>query len=116
MEGRELDAVTVYFAEVEVFSDSGDFGGGDVVGGAPDAFCGLGVLVWERGPVCVVYEGYDAARVGGCAAVVFAGGELDCAIVGGMGCRREGLGFGSGLRRNSPSLCILSLVYRTVYL
>ena len=51
MEGRELYAVSVDFADVEVFSDLWDFGGGDVVCGAPDALCRfmLGVLVWVGG-------------------------------------------------------------------
>ena len=41
MEGCELYAIPVDFADVEVFTDFGDFGGGDVVGSAPDALCGL---------------------------------------------------------------------------
>jgi len=41
VEGRVLDAVAVYFADVEVCAYFGDFGGGDVVGGAPDAFGGF---------------------------------------------------------------------------
>ena len=46
MEGRVLDAVPVYLADVEVGAYFGDFGGGDVVCGAPDAFGGfvLGVM------------------------------------------------------------------------
>jgi hypothetical protein len=44
MEGRVLDAVTVYLADVEVGADFGDLWGGDVVGGAPDALGGF-VLV-----------------------------------------------------------------------
>lgn len=41
MEGRELNGVAVYFADVEVGADGGDVLGGDVVGGAPDAFGGF---------------------------------------------------------------------------
>lgn len=42
-EGCELYRVAVDLADVEVGADGGDEGGGDVVGGAPDAFGG-GVL------------------------------------------------------------------------
>jgi hypothetical protein len=45
MERRKLYAVAVDLADVEVFSDFRDLGGGDVVCGAPDALCGL-VLGW----------------------------------------------------------------------
>jgi hypothetical protein len=41
MEGRELDGVAVYFADVEVGADVGDVLGWDVVCGAPDAFGGF---------------------------------------------------------------------------
>jgi len=56
MKWRKLDTIPVDLADVEVLADGGDVGGGDVVCGAPDAFCG-GVLVlllglemrWLRG-------------------------------------------------------------------
>jgi hypothetical protein len=38
VEGRELDAVAVYFADVEIFTYGGDVSRGDVVCGAPDTF------------------------------------------------------------------------------
>lgn len=41
LERRELDAVPVYFADVEVGADLGDVRRGDVVGGAPDALGGF---------------------------------------------------------------------------
>ena len=41
LEGRELDAVPVDLADVEVLAHFGDFGGGDVVCGAPDALGGF---------------------------------------------------------------------------
>lgn len=41
MEGRELNAVPVYFADVEVFAHRRDVLGWDVVCGAPDAICGF---------------------------------------------------------------------------
>jgi len=44
VEGRELDAVTVYLAYVEVLAHGSDVGGGNVVGGAPDAVGGGFVL------------------------------------------------------------------------
>ena len=44
MERSELDAVAVYFADVEVGADGGDVGGGDVVGGTPDTLFGGLVL------------------------------------------------------------------------
>lgn len=49
MERRELDAVPVDLADVEVRAHFGDFGGGDVVCGTPDALGRfvLGVLVME---------------------------------------------------------------------
>lgn len=40
MEGRELYAVPVDLADVEVFADFGDFGAWDVVCRAPDALGG----------------------------------------------------------------------------
>lgn len=46
MEGSELDAVAVDFADVQVLANFGDVGGGDVVCGAPDAFGG--VMLWRR--------------------------------------------------------------------
>lgn len=44
VEGRELDRVAIDLADVEVGTDFGDFGRGDVVGGAPDALGGLVLL------------------------------------------------------------------------
>jgi hypothetical protein len=44
VEGRELDAVPVYLTQVEVGAYLGDFGRGNVVGGAPDAFGGFVLL------------------------------------------------------------------------
>ena len=45
-EGRVLDDVAVYLADVEVLLHFGDFGGGDAVGGAPDAgWCGCVLVV-----------------------------------------------------------------------
>jgi hypothetical protein len=41
MEGRELDGVAVYFADVEVGADVGNVSGRNVVCGAPDAFGGF---------------------------------------------------------------------------
>jgi hypothetical protein len=38
MEGRELDGVAVYFADVKVGADVGNVSGRNVVCGAPDAF------------------------------------------------------------------------------
>lgn len=52
MEVGVLDAVPVDLADVEVGFDFGDVAGGDVVGGAPDAGRGGGVL-W-RGVSCLV--------------------------------------------------------------
>jgi hypothetical protein len=50
MEGGKLNAVAVNLADVEVFTHFGDFGGGYVVGDAPDAFGGfvLGILHQNR--------------------------------------------------------------------
>jgi hypothetical protein len=41
VEGRVLNAVAVYLADVEVSAYFSDFSGGDVVRGAPDAFGGF---------------------------------------------------------------------------
>jgi hypothetical protein len=41
VEGRELDGVAVYFADVEVGADGGDVLRRNVVGGAPDLFSGF---------------------------------------------------------------------------
>lgn len=41
MEGRELDAVAVDFADVEILADFRDVLRGDVVCGAPDALRGF---------------------------------------------------------------------------
>jgi hypothetical protein len=54
MEGRELDAVAVYFADVEVSTDREDMLLGDVVCGAPDLLGGFMLagfvrLVWWWG-------------------------------------------------------------------
>ena len=50
VEGRELDAVAVDFADVEIFADFGDVLRGDVVCGAPDALGGF-VLDGSEGMV-----------------------------------------------------------------
>lgn len=44
VEGRVLNAIPVDLADVEVFFHLGDVGGGDAVGGAPDAGGGCWVL------------------------------------------------------------------------
>ena len=44
MEGRVLNTIPVDLADVEVGFHFGDVGGGDAVGGAPDAGGGGGVL------------------------------------------------------------------------
>lgn len=54
VEGRELDAVPVDLADVEVLSDFCDFGGGDVVCGAPDALCGLVLRLCVRLRVAMI--------------------------------------------------------------
>ena len=41
MEWRELNGISIYLADVEVLAHFGDFGGGDVVCGAPDALGGF---------------------------------------------------------------------------
>lgn len=83
MERRELDAVPVDLADVEVLADFGDVRGRDVVGSAPDAFARGMVHVGEGRPVRVVNQRGDAAWGGGRAAVIFAGG-------GGEGVRERG--------------------------
>jgi hypothetical protein len=45
MEGRELDGVAVYFADVEILAHGGDVLRWNVVGGAPDLFGGF-MLAW----------------------------------------------------------------------
>jgi hypothetical protein len=54
VERRELDAVPVDLADVEVLAHLGDVRGGDVVCGAPDALAGGVMDVGEGGPVRVV--------------------------------------------------------------
>ena len=66
-EGRVLDAVAVYLADVEVLLHFGHFGGGDAVGGAPDAGWGGGMLVFVL---------VSRVQVGGLGKVVSGGGVL----------------------------------------
>lgn len=65
-----MDAVTVYLAYVEVLAHGSDVGGGDVVGGAPDAVGGGFVGVGQRVPVLLRDQRYHAAGCFWCAAVV----------------------------------------------
>lgn len=93
MKGRVLDAVAVDLADVEVGLDFGDFGGDDVVGGAPDAVLLVSSLLQalvvggtgeEGGWLYWITEGFpegpldqcdDSAWGAGCAAVVLASGS-----------------------------------------
>jgi hypothetical protein len=101
VEWCELDTVAIDFTDVQVFADFGDVLGGDVVGGAPDAFGGIvlghisaltrkvdslyrmkGQGVWGTGgsahvvrqsiPMLLINQRNDAAWSFGGAAVVFA--------------------------------------------
>ena len=62
LERRELDAVPVDLADVEVLAHFGDLGGGDVVCGAPDALGGLvlggSVMGGGEGRGCAEWEAH----------------------------------------------------------
>lgn len=74
VEGRVVDCVTVYLADVEVGLYFFHVFRGYAVGYTPDFVGGGGgVRVGEGRPVRAGYEGYDAAWGGGCATVVLAG-------------------------------------------